>query len=62
MNSGLHREIARQRQAELHRDAELARRAAHARRDVPAIVSFTPVFAKWEALNLLHRRRAQPST
>jgi hypothetical protein len=62
MNSGLHREIARQRQADLHREAELARRAAHVRRERPSILSFTPALAKWEALSLLTRRQAHPST
>jgi hypothetical protein len=61
MNSNLHREIARQRAADFHRDAELARRAAHVKRELPSILSFTPVRARWEGLNLLPRRRTQPS-
>jgi hypothetical protein len=57
MQSGLHQEIARQRQLDLRREADTARRAAQVRREVPSIVSFTPVFARWEGLAFLSRRR-----
>jgi hypothetical protein len=61
MNSGLHREIARQRELDFQREAEAARRATHVRRELPSLVSFTPVFARWEGLSFLGRRRTQAS-
>jgi hypothetical protein len=61
MNSGLHSEIARQRELDFRRDAEAARRAAHVRRELPSLASLTPAFARWEALHFLGRRRTQAS-
>jgi hypothetical protein len=62
MNSHLHTEIARQRHAEHLREAELHRRASQARpRELPSILSFSPVRAQFEVLGLLaRRRRPQP--
>ena len=62
MNSSLHREIARQREADFRREADLARRSAHVKRELPLILSFTPSFAWLEALNMITRRRPEPST
>jgi hypothetical protein len=59
MNSNLHREIARHREADFRREADLARRSAHVRREVPSILSFTPVLARVEALGFLARRRTE---
>jgi hypothetical protein len=59
MNSSLHREIARQREADFRREAELARHASRVRRELPSILSFTPVMARAEGLAFLRRRRTE---
>jgi hypothetical protein len=53
----MHRELARQREADFRRAADNARRAAEVRRERPSLVTFTRPVAALEALSLLPRRR-----
>jgi hypothetical protein len=53
----IHRELARQREADFHRAADNARRAAEVRRELPVVTTINRPFAALEALGLLMRRR-----
>ena len=53
----IHRELAREREADFRRAADNARRAAQVRREVPLRATFMPAVAAIEALGLFARRR-----
>ncbi len=62
--AAIHRELARQRHADLLREAENARLAdVKVRRDVPTILTFAQPVAMLQALSFLGRgaRRPQPA-
>jgi hypothetical protein len=63
ISPSIHRELARQKQADLLRDAETARLAAKVKRDVPMILTFAPPVAMLQALSFLGRggRKPQPA-
>jgi hypothetical protein len=63
ISPSIHRELARQKQADLLREADAARLAAKVRRDVPTILTFAQPVAMLQALSFLGRsgRRPQPA-
>jgi hypothetical protein len=66
ISPSIHRELARQKQADLLREADVARLAAkvkHNRSHVPTIITFAQPVAMLQALSFLGRggRRPQPA-
>jgi hypothetical protein len=66
ISPSIHRELARQKQADLLREADAARLAAKVkvkRNDVPTILTFAQPVAMLQALSFLGRggRRPQPA-
>jgi hypothetical protein len=57
----IHRELAREREADFRRAADNARRAAQVRRETPLLATFTPAVAAIEALRLFALRRPRPA-
>jgi hypothetical protein len=53
----IHRELAKQREADFHRAADNARRSAQVHRERPSLVTFAPAVAALDALGMLMRRR-----
>ena len=66
ISPSIHRELARQKQADLLREADVARLAAKVKRDrnhVPTNITFAQPLAMLQALSFLGRgaRRPQPA-
>jgi hypothetical protein len=66
ISPSIHRELARQKQADLLREADVARLAAKVKRDrnhVPTTITFAQPFGLLQALSFLGRggRRPQPA-
>ncbi|HYM64234.1 MAG TPA: hypothetical protein VES61_06100 [Gaiellaceae bacterium] len=63
ISPSIHRELARQRHADLLREAESARRAAKVKREVPTILTFAPPITMLQALSFLNHGpwRPQPA-
>ena len=63
ISPSIHRELARQRQADLLREADVARLAAKVKREAPRTITFAQPVAMLQALSFLGwgGRRPQPA-